>query len=47
MYEIYGYENYQTVVKTIFCKSLDEASNWADENLGKRGWSVIVELEIV
>ena len=41
MYEVMGYENYQEVVATISCKSLDEASAWATKNLGRKGWSTI------
>jgi len=40
-YEVYGYENYQTVVATINCDTLDEASAWAKDNLGAKGWSSI------
>lgn len=40
-YEVYGYENYQIVVATINCNTLEEASQWAQSNLGSKGWSTI------
>jgi hypothetical protein len=44
MYEVYGYENYQTVVAKVFCSSLDNATEWANKKFGNNGWSVIIEL---